>query len=137
MDPKPDLVHATSYERRLLSRNTMSQPSSSSYPPIGTVSERVGPESDANATSPVDRPAKMGPQYLACFAATLGSFVMGTAIGWSGPALSLLTLTNGTDPFDENRERRFEISLMDQSLIASLMPLGALLGGKIEKRPSN
>lgn len=107
----------------------MSQPSSSSYPPIGTVSERVGPESDANATSPVDRPAKMGPQYLACFAATLGSFVMGTAIGWSGPALSLLTLTNGTDPFDENRERRFEISLMDQSLIASLMPLGALLGG--------
>ena len=29
-------------------------------------------------------------QLLACFAATMGSFVMGTAIGWSGPALPLL-----------------------------------------------
>ena len=37
-----------------------------------------------------ERPVKMWPQYLAALAATMGGFVMGTVIGWTGPALSKL-----------------------------------------------
>eukprot|EP00095_Tigriopus_kingsejongensis_P004750 maker-scaffold510_size151595-snap-gene-0.31 protein:Tk04750 transcript:maker-scaffold510_size151595-snap-gene-0.31-mRNA-1 annotation:"sugar transporter " len=73
----------------------------------------------------VDRPARLGPQYWACAAATLGSFVMGTCIGWSGPALALLSAPR--DPWDGAAP--FALSVAQKSWIASLMPLGALFGG--------
>ena len=37
------------------------------------------------------------PQYFAAFSATMGGMIMGTTIGWSGPALHLLR-PNDTDP---------------------------------------
>ena len=38
----------------------------------------------------------MLPQYFAAFSATIGGMIMGTTIGWSGPALHLLR-PNETD----------------------------------------
>jgi len=64
---------------------------------------------------------KMGPQYLAALAATMGSLVMGTAIAWSGPAGPPLQL-----PFDQGG---FAMTDDQESWMGSLMPLGALFGG--------
>ena len=88
----------------------------------------------------------MWPQYVSCLVATIGSFVMGTAIGWSGPALSLIRDKNKTDQFLFDEENDFllgneffhlngwnEIDITDTeaNFVASLMPLGALIGGPL------
>ena len=52
--------------------------------------------------------------------------IMGTTIGWSGPALHLLR-PNDTD----HSKDVFPMSDNDASLIASLMPAGALLGSML------
>lgn len=69
---------------------------------------------------------------------------MGTAIGWSGPALSLIRDHNKTDLFLYDEEKDFlinnawfnvhgmddfEVTDVEANFIASLMPLGALFGG--------
>ena len=50
--------------------------------------------------------------------------IMGTCIGWSGPALHLLR-PNETD----HSKDVFPISDLQSTFIASLMPAGALFGG--------
>ena len=52
--------------------------------------------------------------------------IMGTTIGWSGPALHSLR-PNDTD----HSQDVFPMSDNDASLIASLMPAGALLGSML------
>ena len=52
--------------------------------------------------------------------------VMGTGIGWTGPALNLLLHNNATNTSGVE----FKVTENQGSLIASLMPAGALLGGK-------
>ena len=77
--------------------------------------------------------AKRLSQALACFAATMGSFVMGTAIGWSGPALPLLqaNTTDSSSPPEGGLKSLSDFAVTDDDAtwIASLMPLGALFGG--------
>ena len=119
------------------------------YPPIEGTAEDL---QENQIENPEDVPSgssngRMWPQYLACFSATMGSFVMGTAIGWSGPALSLIRDQNKTDAFLKDEEKDFLLdnswfvaSGMDDfvvtdteaNFVASLMPLGALFGGKHE-----
>jgi hypothetical protein len=85
------------------------------YPPIGRMSSTSLVETQRLV------PAAMLPQYVACFAATVGSFIMGTCVGWSGPALFLIN--NSTS------DHEFVVSSTEASLLGSLMPLGALFGG--------
>lgn len=94
-----------------------------SYPPI-EVDIRIRPREEESRIEP---PASYWPQIFAAISATLGGLVMGTCIGWSGPALHLL-VTNTSEPFnDPNHE--FAVSEEQGSLIASLLPCGALFGG--------
>lgn len=62
-------------------------------------------------------------QLFATFAATMGSLVMGTTIGWSGPGVAILT---ANDTYHE-----FPVTKSDQNLIASMMTVGALIGGLV------
>ena len=94
-----------------------------SYPPI-EVDIRIRPREESQRIEP---PASYWPQIFAGISATLGGLVMGTCIGWSGPALHLL-VTNTSEPFD-NPNHEFPVSEEQGSLIASLLPCGALFGG--------
>lgn len=64
-------------------------------------------------------PSSMWPQVFACTVAAVGNFLMGTSIAWSGPALALL-----------QKDKNFVVTKTYASLVASLMPLGALTGGQ-------
>ncbi len=99
-----------------------------SYPPIDNdVSERpTSPRRSADHNPRVEPPAKMWPQYYATFSACTGGLIMGTTIGWSGPALNLLLNNNATS--DSGAE--FIVTENQGNFIASLMPAGALLGGQ-------
>ncbi|XP_001950031.1 facilitated trehalose transporter Tret1 [Acyrthosiphon pisum] len=57
-------------------------------------------------------------QYLAALIATIGGFIMGTTLGWTAPA----------GPMMENGQYGFQITVENVSWIASVMPLGAMLG---------
>ena len=95
-----------------------------SYPPI-EVDIRIRPREESQ--NRIEPPASYWPQIFAGISATLGGLVMGTCIGWSGPALHLL-VTNTSEPFD-NPNHEFPVSEEQGSLIASLLPCGALFGG--------
>ena len=92
-----------------------------SYPPIegdayiATTTSRAQQE-------PLQLP-KSWPQYLVALSATFGGIIMGSCIGWSGPALHML-LTNSSDS-----TQAFHVSENEANFIASLMPAGALFGG--------
>ncbi len=63
-------------------------------------------------------------EYLTCLSAVIGGSILGTTIGWSGTAIPLLSAANNaTGRFG------FFVSEADCSWIASLMPIGALVGG--------
>ena len=111
--------------------------------PIAGIDERVRDleededDLDLPSSFSVHR-GKKWPQFLSTFAATTGAFAMGCAIGWSGPALSLLpndsnstveTLFELDDVLDTLLGAEFVITPADKNWIASLMPLGALFGG--------
>jgi len=49
---------------------------------------------------------------------TIGGFIMGTTLGWTAPA----------GPMMENGQYGFQITVENVSWIASVMPLGAMLG---------
>jgi len=51
-------------------------------------------------------------------AVTIGGFIMGTTLGWTAPA----------GPMMENNQYGFQITTENVSWIASVMPLGAMLG---------
>jgi len=51
-------------------------------------------------------------------AVTIGGFIMGTTLGWTAPA----------GPMMENSQYEFQITVENVSWIASVMPLGAMLG---------
>jgi len=51
-------------------------------------------------------------------AVTIGGFIMGTTLGWTAPA----------GPMMENGQYGFQITVENVSWIASVMPLGAMLG---------
>lgn len=95
---------------------------------------RALPEEELSASSPAvnnaserEPPGAMWPQYFAAAAATTGGLVMGTAIGWTGPALNLLipNTTSGSPPPE------FPVTDNQGNFIASLMPAGAFCGGLI------
>ena len=71
-------------------------------------------------------------QFSATLSATLGGFLMGTVIGWTGPALPKLineggsTLEANGSAFENND---FPVTVNDGNFIASLFPAGALIGG--------
>ena len=93
------------------------------YPPI-EVEIRVRPHQETQRFEP---PASFWPQIFAAVSATLGGLVMGTCIGWSGPALHLL-ISNSSDPFDYTKHE-FPVTDEEGSFIASFLPAGALVGG--------
>jgi len=51
-------------------------------------------------------------------AVTIGGFIMGTTLAWTAPA----------GPMMENGQYGFQITMDNVSWIASVMPLGAMLG---------
>jgi len=90
-----------------------------------SIEPRIEPveENHENTRTSPQSSTNLLPQYFAAFSATIGGMIMGTTIGWSGPALHLLR-PNDTD----HSQDVFPMSDNDASLIASLMPAGALLG---------
>ena len=59
-------------------------------------------------------------------AATLGAFVLGTALGWTSPALPKIQESECGDECDVSN-----ISDADASWIGALMPVGAMLSGPV------
>ena len=94
------------------------------YPPIEVEITRVRPDEETQRFEP---PASFLPQIFAAVSATLGGLVMGTCIGWSGPALHLL-ISNSSDPFDYTKHE-FPVTEEEGSFVASFLPAGALFGG--------
>ena len=96
---------------------------------IESISQRIEPyppsENDDQTRSRTnENSSTRTSQYFAAFSATIGGMIMGTCIGWSGPALHLLR-PNETD----HSKDVFPISDLQSTFIASLMPAGALFGG--------
>lgn len=59
---------------------------------------------------------------LSQFLASLSAFVAGTCIGWTSPVLPILRSSNSSQsPLDR------PITLIEESWIAALLPLGALV----------
>jgi hypothetical protein len=97
------------------------------YPPIEASSPLPG-----HNESRIEPPASLRPQYYATLAATLGGMVMGTSIGWSGPALTMLVGNSSATPPSNSSSyfHEFPVTVSQGNFIASLMPAGALVGGK-------
>lgn len=90
------------------------------YPPIENA--------DRNRT----RSESKWPLIFAAMTANFGGWVMGTAIGWTGPELHLLINDgNLTYEDDYNNNHAFPVTESDGNLIASLYPIGALVGGLV------
>jgi MFS family permease len=98
------------------------------YPPIEASSPLPG-----HNESRIEPPASLRPQYYATLAATLGGMVMGTSIGWSGPALTMLVGNSSATPPSNSSSyfHEFPVTVSQGNFIASLMPAGALVGGLI------
>ena len=80
------------------------------------------------------------PQILATVAASIGSLLMGAAIGWSGPALPLMMGNNNGNHKETVLEvlfgsGEFPVTEWNASLVGSFMPLGALFGSKFGSFP--
>ena len=86
--------------------------------------ESYSPETGNGDSSRNENRSKLLSQYFVTFSATIGGMIMGTCIGWSGPALHLLRP-------DDSDQDVFPISDGQASFIASLMPAGALVGGSM------
>jgi len=96
---------------------------------IESISQRIesyppSENDDQTRSRTNENSSKRTSQYFAAFSATIGGMIMGTCIGWSGPALHLLR-PNETD----HSKDVFPISDLQSTFIASLMPAGALFGG--------
>jgi hypothetical protein len=96
---------------------------------IESISQRIesyppSENDDQTRSRTNENSSKRTGQYFAAFSATIGGMIMGTCIGWSGPALHLLR-PNETD----HSKDVFPISDLQSTFIASLMPAGALFGG--------
>ena len=69
----------------------------------------------------VEPPKTLWPQCIAGLTATIGGLILGSCIGWSGPAIPMLLNSTITD---------FSVTKTECNFVASLMPGGALFGGK-------
>ncbi len=69
----------------------------------------------------VEPPKTLWPQCMAGLTATIGGLILGSCIGWSGPAIPMLKNSNITD---------FSVTKTECNFVASLMPGGALFGGE-------
>jgi len=114
-------------------------------PPIGGAAGGDIADNDMaeRAAEQREPPAALWPQCAAATAATMGSFLMGTAVGWSGPALALIR-DNGNETLKQTLALddtllmnlsaidggSIKLTDFEASLAASLMPIGALVGGK-------
>ncbi|CAH1713036.1 unnamed protein product [Aphis gossypii] len=78
-----------------------------------TTAQRIAAESMESQVQ-----TQKGNQYLAALIVTIGGFIMGTTLGWTAPA----------GPMMENGQYKFQITVENVSWIASVMPLGAMLG---------
>ena len=72
----------------------------------------------------IEPPKSLWPQAYAALTATIGGLILGTCIGWSGPTIPQLTNSTKTE---------FLVTENQCNLIASLMPAGALFGGKFRR----
>ena len=118
-------------------------------------------ESPDTVQASARQPGKVWVQIVMALIAALGSFMMGTCVGWSGPALvllkqnqsrhhPLLLLNSLEKPEPRNLSwlakaseyvhqqedlllgsNHFQISDAESDWIGSLMPLGALFGGPL------
>lgn len=79
----------------------------------------------------IERPASLRPQYYATLAATIGGMLVGSTIGWSSPALSMLVGNSSATPPSTNSSyfHEFSVTVSQGNFIASLMAAGALIGG--------
>ena len=68
----------------------------------------------------VEPPKTLWPQCIAGLTATIGGLILGSCIGWSGPAIPMLLNSTTTD---------FSVTKTECNFVASLMPGGALFGG--------
>ena len=94
----------------------------SSYPPIEEDHPRQGiSTSSPTLGSNIEPPRSLKPQCFAALTATVRGLIMGTCIGWSGPVIHILSNSSTT---------AFPVSTTQSNFIASLMPAGALFGGK-------
>jgi len=82
----------------------------------------IGSEGDVRPSTAPQQGSE-GPQFFAAFAATMGNLVMGTTIGWSSPAGTLLKHPPSKDGFSLSEEQI--------SWVGCMMPAGALLGGQV------
>ena len=69
----------------------------------------------------VEPPKTLWPQCMAGLTATIGGLILGSCIGWAGPAIPMLKNSNITD---------FSVTKTECNFVASLMPGGALFGGE-------